>query len=245
MRFRSSAKLVRHLREVLKHTGLHVRRYTPVSDWREVLLHHARRHGVRTIVDVGANVGQFATEIFSAGWDARVLSIEPLPEAHATLSARAARNASWTVLPRCAAGDQAGVAKINISDNSASSSILAATPKLNAIAPQARVIAQASTDVWPLSDIIMKAGAPGPYLIKMDVQGYEGKVLAGAEEIMPDVCMIYTEMSLEPIYEGELNFAQLSQYIIDLGFGCVAMYPGYADYAAREISQVDAIFVRR
>lgn len=237
--------LFQKVQEFGKRFGLHIRRYTPVSDSIDVLLYHARQRNVQTVIDVGANIGQFGSRIITGGWDGNILSVEPLSDAHAKLSQLASKARKWSVAPRCALGAAQGQATINISRSSPSSSLLGAGDRLQEVAPQAEFIGQEVVDIRTLEDVITATEvAPTPYLLKMDVQGYEDKVLAGCGSSLEKIQAIYTEMSLIQMYDGELNFAELSMNIFELGFNCIAIHPGYFSRYSHEITHVDALFVR-
>ena len=66
----------------------------------------AEKHGLRTIVDVGANVGQYGKSLREWGYKGRIVSFEPLTSAHGILSRTAAGDDTWIVAPRCAIGSE-------------------------------------------------------------------------------------------------------------------------------------------
>ena len=99
------------------------RRRTHATRGVRQLLKGFERFGVDLVFDVGANVGQFGSEIRTMGFAGRIVSFEPLSAAHARLSAAAKRDPAWSVHPRCAIGDHDGTVEINIAGNSVSSSI--------------------------------------------------------------------------------------------------------------------------
>jgi FkbM family methyltransferase len=232
------------LNSISRKVGLNVKKLTPVSDQYDLLLHHSKRCGVRTVIDAGANVGQFAQRFISTGWTGDILSIEPLSSAYAALERLAAGEGKWHIAPRCALGATKEQLAINLSQNSASSSLLDSTDILRQIAPQAKYIDTEVVDIVRLDDLLVQSDVVGPFLLKMDVQGYESKVLDGAAETIAQIPVIYTEMSLSPIYDGEDNFAELSKKIIDMGYKCIGLFPGYFDGKSREIYQADGIFIK-
>ena len=79
---------------------------------------------INLILDVGANQGQFASEIRQCGYAGRIVSFEPLSKAHDKLIQASDGDTKWEVYPRCALGDHNGEVEINIAGNSESSSIL-------------------------------------------------------------------------------------------------------------------------
>src|SRR5260370_38511672 len=80
-------------------------------------------HGVNTVVDVGANTGQYSSALRQAGYKDEILSFEPLSEAYEELEKKSRADPKWRVF-HSAIGDENGEAEINIAGNSESSSLL-------------------------------------------------------------------------------------------------------------------------
>ncbi len=234
----------RSIQKFIRKLGYNVRVHTPVSDVFENLLWQARHRNVQTILDIGANVGQFATRCLESGWDRKLVSFECLEEAHASIVASSATHANWSIAPRAAIGSSVGTAMLNMAENSQASSLLADTETLHRVTPSAQYVAQQEVAVETLDNLLPRLNLAKPYLLKMDVQGFESEVLKGAAQSLKDTAIIYTEMSLFPLYEGEADFTILGRQIIEAGFRCIAIYPGYSEGTTREIAQADAIFVR-
>ena len=76
---------------VLRSSGFDFVRYRLANDPDQRLVHLMERHGVKTLLDVGANVGQFAKRMIAAGYPDRIVSFEPLSGCHSMLL-RNARN---------------------------------------------------------------------------------------------------------------------------------------------------------
>jgi FkbM family methyltransferase len=112
------------VRGLIRNFGYDVRRYRPQDDPSRRFQLSLQRRGVTVVLDVGANIGQFARAIRKAGYRARIISFEPLSVAHAKLLVSAQRDPLWDVAPRCALGASHGELQINIATNSQSSSIL-------------------------------------------------------------------------------------------------------------------------
>ena len=194
---------------------------------------------------MGENVGQSAKGMFSAGWRGRIISFEPLSEAHRALTSAARGNVNWEVADRCALGSTPGRTEINISRNSQSSSLLPMLHRHVEAAPQSAYIGKESIDVMTLDQALAGRPGGGTYLLKMDVQGFERAVLDGAKETLRSTPIIFTEMSLQPLYGGEAGFADLSAHIMSLGYKCVSLTPAYIDDRTGEMLQVDGLFVSR
>jgi len=112
------------IKSFVRHLGFDIHRLSVDANPSYRLLRALNRFGVDLVFDVGANTGQFATELRSVGYRGRIVSFEPLPDAHQVLSAAAARDSNWTVHSRGALGDVDGEIEMNIAGNSASSSVL-------------------------------------------------------------------------------------------------------------------------
>jgi FkbM family methyltransferase len=234
----------RILRNALRAFGVEVSRYTPVSDRYQNLCYFAEKHGVNTIFDVGANSGQFAQRMFESGWRGRIVSFEPLTAAHAALKEMAKRHANWDVASRMALGSSRGIASINIAQNSQSSSLLPMLERHLTAAPDSAYTGTEDVDVITLLEAADEYSPSESFMLKMDVQGFEREVLRGAAECLQRCPIIFTEVSLQPLYDGEPLFTELAASIIQLGYRCVGIRPGYYDGQNREIIQADATFVR-
>src|SRR4051794_15879966 len=83
------------VKTLLANRGWDVRRLpTAPAQKRRALM---ERHNVDLVIDVGANVGQYATRLRQAGYSGRIVSFEPLPDAFADLARAAADDPLWDV----------------------------------------------------------------------------------------------------------------------------------------------------
>lgn len=80
--------------------------------------------------------------------------------------------------------------------------------------------------------------------LKIDVQGYEDKVLEGAKNALTKIRGIQIELSLVPLYEGQLLFDDLYRIITGYGFGLHAFSPVYSDSMSGRLLQFDGVFFR-
>jgi FkbM family methyltransferase len=202
------------------------------------------KFGVDLVFDVGANTGQFAQQIRTAGFKGRVISFEPSSDAHRRLTDAAARDAAWTVHERCALGAEDGTATLNIAGNSVSSSLLDMTATHSAAAPGSAYVAQETTRVTTLDAVAPRylAAARSPFL-KIDTQGFEWEVLSGAARTLPAISGVLCELSLVTLYSGQHLWRETIDRLEKEGFTLWGLQPGFMDQHGRNL-QTDAIFFR-
>jgi FkbM family methyltransferase len=139
------------------------------------------------IVDVGANIGQFANAAKLFFPDARVVSFEPDPETYADLQANTQALGNM-VLYNFGLGDREGVRTFHRHRLSVMSSFSAKTGET------AHHRASAELPVRRL-DAVLKAD-DRPDLLKIDVEGFERHVLQGAWETVSRCRYVLIEVSL-------------------------------------------------
>lgn len=197
------------------------------------------------VLDVGANIGQYVEELRAGGYRKRIVSFEPLSAAHAQLVRRSARDPSWIIAPRMAMGDCEGEAAINIAANSFSSSLLSMGDLHRSVAPAAAYIGTEKVPIRRLDSVAAEYVRPGERcLVKIDVQGYEQKVLDGAHECLSTAVALQIEASLTQLYEGEALFSDMYERVAGLGLDLWGMTPVFTDKRMGRLLQVDCFFVR-
>src|SRR5216683_1658365 len=141
-------------------------------------------------------------------------------------------------------GATTGEVEINIAANSYSSSILPMLDSHLAAAPHSAYLQKEKVPLRRLDDIV-PATAPGRYIfLKLDVQGYESQVLAGATHLLNHTLAVQLEMSLLPLYEGEALMPQMHAALTAKGFDLWDLEPSFRDPATGRLLQLDGIFIR-
>ncbi len=224
------------LRQQLRGAG-----YDVVHFPRLQLLAH---HGVNVLFDVGASEGFYGEEMRRLGFAGRIVSFEPRSAAYARLARRSAGDAGWEALP-LALGREPGAAVIHLSGSADSSSLLGMLPRHYETYPETGYVGEEDVDVRRLDDLFETYCRPGdvPFL-KMDVQGYEQRVLEGATQVLGRIVGLQMELSLVPLYDGETLFADMIRHLDTLGFTLTALEQGVRDPASQQLLQVDALFFR-
>jgi FkbM family methyltransferase len=203
------------------------------------------RFEISCVLDVGANVGQYAAMLREGGFGGRIVSFEPLADAHATLTKRAAADPRWQVAARVAIGDRDGEAELEVSAESDMSSILPQSELLRKISPSSAVLRRERVPMARLESAAQPYLAPEDRIfLKIDTQGFEPQVLAGAGSLMPRLCGLQLEMSLVPCYEGEVGFRAMLDRLAAAGFEPWLFIPGYFERKLGRQLQLDGIFMR-
>jgi FkbM family methyltransferase len=200
---------------------------------------------INVVLDVGANKGQFGRQMRDEiGFSARIISFEPLHLPFELLKKSAREDSKWETL-NYALGDIEETKKINISANSYSSSILDMLPSHMRAAPESRYIGVEEIEVKRLDSIFFDICRKEDCIyLKIDTQGYEDKVIKGAEGSLPYIDTIQIEMSLIPLYQDELLFDEIYRILREKGYTLVSIEPGFSDENNGQLLQVDGIFHR-
>lgn len=204
-------------------------------------------HGAGTVLDVGANVGQYAKSLRAAGLDLPIVSFEPGGEAHAELLEAAADDPIWTVAPRMAISDVCGTASLNVNARSDMNSLKPIAEVTLDAFPKAKPVTTEEVRTERLDQLIgdLDAVQPGPVFLKIDTQGCEAEVIRGAEGVLGRIVAIQLEMSLVPMYEGEPNYLDLTNELDRLGYDLHLVLPGYFSRVLGRQLQFDGLFVHR
>jgi FkbM family methyltransferase len=235
----------RSARELAKQFGLDVRRLDPLASEHTRLALLLAANQVDLVLDIGANAGQWARELRRAGYAGDMISFEPLIEAHAKLAKNAGHDRKWTVAPRAALGERNADVEIHVSGNSVSSSLLQMLPMHAAGAPKSTYVGTEKTPMVTLDSLIGKVIPSGRRIFcKLDVQGYEAKILAGAARLLSDTIGLQIEISLAPLYKGQPTFSELLDTMSRSGFEIFGFVPGFVDPASGRMLQIDGVFFR-
>ena len=233
--------------KLLRRFGYDVQRYGPHSDPMRRLQQAMKRQRVTTILDIGANIGQFGQRLRINGYEGRIISIEPLSTARAKLVAVTRDDPQWNVAKRYALGERCGEVEINIAGNSQSSSVLNMLDRHRVGDPKSAYIGTEKVPLITLDAFLdeLPVLADVPLALKIDTQGYEAQVLAGLDRWSKNVKVIQAEMSLAPLYAGSVGFNDLYRMMEERGFRCISIEPNFTDPNTYEVLQTDAIFERR
>lgn len=202
------------------------------------------KHGIGTILDIGANEGDFAITMASRFPEARIVSFEPLADAFATLVRRTACQPRCRAM-QCAIGDSEGEVEIQRCSYSPSSSILPMNDRHRTAFPfTAGASAAERTRVRRLDDVASELDLQDDIFVKIDVQGFEGHVVRGGSATLRRARVVIAETSFVPLYDGAPTFDDIYRAFRDLGFTYAGNWDQLLDPVTAQPLQADAIFIR-
>ena len=203
-------------------------------------------HHIASIIDVGANKGQFARMISDFFPRAELYCFEPLADPYRELSAWAQTQNGRVQCFQLALGMQEEEAEMHLHEwHTPSSSLLASTDNCHQLYPQTQTERMTPVSISTLDGALKDAldnMQPG-ILLKLDVQGFEDRVLQGGSLVLSKCRAVLLEVCLEPLYEEQADFLDLAQLMYDAGF----RYAGNFDQAYGDDGRVvfmDAVFMR-
>ena len=234
----------KYARKLILKCGYDVNRFSfqsHVLARRAKLLSH---YDIDLVLDIGANSGQYSRQLRELGYKGKIISFEPLHSAFELLCDVSGSDENWSVL-NIALGDLDCKAKINVSENSYSSSLLDMLPSHIVSAPQSKYISKQDVNINRLDSIFndMSLGCQSVYM-KVDAQGYEKKILDGAKSSLDHISTVQLEMSIIPLYQDEILLPEMCMYMRELGYKLVSLEPGFSDPESGELLQVDGVFHR-
>ena len=222
--------------------GVHVTRADNTLPFKRQSLMH--QLGIDVVLDVGANVGNYAAELRAHGFDGRIVSFEPISEVYAELARQRARDPRWRGM-QMALGDVDGQTEINVSHNLVSSSLLKVTKTSVAAASSTAIRTVESIRVARLDTVRQDLLKPGERVyMKIDVQGFERQVLAGAAASLEAVAALELELSLVELYAGQALMPEMMNLAGSLGYRPAWLERGFKDPANGHLLQMDGIFLR-
>jgi FkbM family methyltransferase len=193
-----------------------------------------------TVVDIGANVGQFA--LLSRGLfpDALIFSFEPLSRPAAKYR-RLFEGDAHVRLFQAAVAPVSDRREMHVSARDDSSSLLSISNQQIEFAPGTGEVGREEVTLGPLSQFISASDIAGPAMLKLDVQGYELEALKGCQSLLSCFHYVFVEVSFTPLYRDQVLAAELIEWLAARDFhACSA---GNASYGADScIVQFDMLF---
>lgn len=208
------------------------------------IISRAKLAGVepKTVVDVGANIGQFAVASSNLFQGAAIFPVEPDPLVADLLRKNVGKVVSKNVIVT-ALGDKVGVSIFHVNHDSQVSSLLPLGSDRIEFFPDSMVVRQITVPVTTMDKLFEGVALTEPILLKIDVQGFEDRVIAGASVFLKQVQWVLMEVSFSKLYEGELDFEAIVVLLKKHGFRFIRPMNFHVSPTTGEIIEMDALFM--
>jgi len=230
--------MLQAVKRALRRAGYDIVRYHPSFD------RMLEKYDIDTIIDIGANTGQFALDMHARLPQAAIYSFEPLPDAFLALVANLKQIPNSHAF-NVALGETDETTTIFRSSFTPSSSFLPMTGLLKKSYPKIAQTTEETVRVRRLDDMQEELSLGRNLLVKLDVQGYEDKVLRGGAEVIARAKMLMMEVSFVALYEQQPLFGDIYRIVSDMGFVYAGSRERHYDPKTEALLYEDALFAKR
>lgn len=231
------------IKRTLWRFDIDIKRRRSLSTFEANLMSALTAYRIETVLDVGANVGQFARLLRSLGYDRRIISFEPDPDSFRTLRENAAHDPLWDCR-NIGLSDTQGTLEFHRYNHSVLSSFSVLNEEGRKRFPDAREIGREEIEVSRLDAILSQQDrASGPMFLKIDTQGHDLRVFAGAEGALSQIAGLCCEIPFKSLYAGNKDWHGAIGSYEGKGFSLSGIYP-VSRNAGLELLEGDALFVR-
>jgi len=236
-------KVYKLINKVFQYLGMEIKRFPNIQVRRRMSL--LKHFDINLVLDIGANKGQYGSDLLKFGYSGKIISFEPLSTAYKDLSNTSMKTNNRWISHNIAIGNEDGEIEINVANNSFSSSILPMLEKHIENAPGSDYIGKETVTINKLDTLI-----PGflttidRIFMKIDTQGYEKNVLEGIKNNIDKIIGIELEMSLTKLYESNFLFQDVIDYMQSNGFTLYGIEEEFTAPKTGQLLQANGIFFR-
>lgn len=232
------------IKHVTRRFGVDLVRYPGDSSMSRTIT-SLSHHGIDCVLDVGANTGQYGQALRDFGYRGRIVSFEPLGSAFDELARRSSDDPLWDCT-QLALGAEEAVSTLHVSAyGGVSSSLRPMLDRHREAAPYADIVGQQDVQVRRLDDVWRDHADDGSRIfLKVDVQGFEDRVLAGATNLLVSVIGVQAELSFVALYEGAPDWRDIVALLESYGLRTTGIDPEWTDPATGHVLQANGTFFR-
>ncbi|MBK7097518.1 MAG: FkbM family methyltransferase [Sphingobacteriales bacterium] len=221
-------------------------KFNPSSIDKEKVIAEAgwlRNYGFNSIIDIGANEGQFSTKMRILFPEAAIYAFEPIKSVFNQLVENFSNDKNFAAFD-VALGEQKGTIDFFENESSASSSVLEMEKNHTDHFDFTKNVSAISVNVEKLDDVFANQKINEPLLIKLDVQGYEKIVINGGMNTIRKAEMIIIELSFTELYKNQVLFDEMYFLLKSLGFKYMGNIEQLHSPIDNSILQADGIFIK-
>jgi FkbM family methyltransferase len=252
-----TSRLRRALHQLIRRSGFDVVRYPlPFGAKRtrdsqgtlgDHLMNVFERAEIECVLDVGAHRGEYGRLLREYGYDGHIVSFEPVAANAQILREHARLDPNWTVMQYALGATHEDDAPIHVSTRSDLASFRSLSsygqglwPE-NALTHEVERVEQRRLDnvlVGDLSD-----WRDHRLFLKIDTQGWEGKVMTGAGAYLDRILGMQVEVSVKPVYDGMTRYLETLALLETHGLELTGIFPVMRDPELR-IVELDCVLIR-
>jgi len=171
---------------------------------------------IDTVVDVGANVGDWTAGVLDVAQPRHLRVFEPSPGVFPIVESRFADRAEVTVV-QAAVGDHDGTVSFYVTEHSHNSSVLRPREDAQDLLDHGGDV-RGQVEVRLVSLDTSLADIAAIDILKIDVQGFERSVLAGASATLRRTAWVLLEANFVSLYDDDLLLPELHALMLEAGF---------------------------
>ena len=206
------------------------------------VLHVIRDRRCDLFLDIGMHHGIYTDIILKKCPHVRIIGFEPTPETYGFLHEKYLHSPEVKVL-NCALGEKNGSSLFFCNDNEQTNSLLEEGADSGVMGDMMHRKRQVDVSVRCLDSVLVELGETASIFAKIDIQGAEALLLAGASiafEKQIEGCLL--EIQLKDMYKGQANFVSILELMGKRGFEIRQIYPPMV--VGGVAVQVEVLFVK-
>jgi len=233
------------IKKILSKLDLRIEKISKNENFEDILKFLLLNLEIDTVLDIGANEGQFATKLRKIGYKGKIISFEPLNKVFDILKKNSDNDKEWQTM-NIAIGDQDGETIINESNYSLSSSILPMS-KLHLEAKEnSNYIGKQKVPIKKIDTIIDSENLINNNLfLKTDTQGFEYQVISGSIKNLKNIRAVLCELTLVELYKGQKLWLEIVELLAANNFEIWSLEKGFQNPKNKQILQIDCIFLNK
>lgn len=242
---RFSRSLIKVTKRIFRSFGIDMIRYNLHTSEDVLLKTILGNFNIATILDVGANEGQYASGVINLGYSGAIYSFEPISSVYQKLQKKSSTNPRWSAF-QIGIGSSEDKVSIHVSENLVSSSILRLNEDAIRIQPRQRASRSEEINITTIDSFISRLPLiHKEILLKLDIQGYELEALKGAKNTLAATRLVQVELNFAQVYDGAPSYKDVWGFLEGLGFEIFTIIPGFRDPVNGRMLQADGIFVNK
>lgn len=201
-------------------------------------------YNIDLVLDVGANIGQFGSELREAGYKGKIISFEPTKECYEKLLERSSDDPLWEC-ENIALSTESEIKKINTFRSTVFSSFLEVSDYASSNFSEhlnetkEEEVTSVRFESWLETQNIDF----GSTFLKLDTQGFDLNVLEGAGVYKGDFRGISVELSFKSLYKAAPGYLEVLTHLDRMGYKVTGLYPITRDEESLELIEADCVAV--